>query len=278
MSEWWTEAGTEGLQIRLAVDRVLHRGRTPYQEVAVLDTALFGRVLVLDGVFQTSERDEHLYHEMLVHVPLFAHRDPRRVLIIGGGDGGALREVLRHPVERAVMVEIDAEVVALSREWLPSLGAGAFDDPRTELVHSDGQRYVEECAESFDAIIVDSTDPWPPGPGSGLFTEAFYRHCRRLLGEDGILVAQQGIELTHPEAVAAAQRGLAAVFEAASGYRVTVPLYTGGPLTIGWGSADPSRRSVDETTLERRLAAASFSPRHYRPAIHRAAFAWPSLG
>jgi spermidine synthase len=204
---------------RLLVDRVVYDGHTGMQAVQVLDTPAYGRVLVLDGIIQTSERDEFIYHEMIAHVPLVARAlaagDARRVLIVGGGDGGALEEVLKHPVERVTMVEIDAAVVALCRRYLPSICGAAFDDPRSELVIADGARYVAEARERFDVILLDSTDPL--GASEVLFGEAFYRNCRALLAPGGVIVTQAGVPFTAGQAVRQAMRRLAAAFGGASG-------------------------------------------------------------
>ena len=174
MTEWVSETLHDGYQQRFEVSKVLFSEKTEFQDMVIFENPKFGRVLVLDGVIQTTEKDEFIYHEMMVHTPLLANGAAKRVLIIGGGDGGCLREALRHPgVEKVTMVEIDPTVVDLSREYLPMHSDGAFDDPRTDLVIADGLKYVAESAEKFDVIIVDSTDPI--GPGEVLFTDAFYR-------------------------------------------------------------------------------------------------------
>jgi spermidine synthase len=259
------------------VDRVLYRGDTGMQTVQILDTPAYGRVLVLDGIVQTSERDEFVYHEMIAHVPLVARAiaagDARRVLIVGGGDGGTLEEVLKHPVERVTMVEIDGTVVELCRRYLPAICGAAFDDPRTELVIADGARYVAEAGDRFDAILLDSTDPM--GPGEVLFGEAFYRNCRALLEPRGVVVTQAGLPFTGGEPVRAGFRRLAAAFGGARGYLATVPTYIGGPQLFGWASADRVDATPPEDALRRRVAALGLDTRYYSPAVHRAAFALP---
>ena len=163
--------------------------------------------MVLDGIVQTTERDEFIYHEMLAHVPVFAHGSARRVLIIGGGDGGMLREVIRHrEVERVVQVEVDAGVIDTCREHLPNHSAGAFDDPRVEIVIADGARYVAETAERFEVVISDSTDP--VGPGTALFSPEFYAGCRRCLAPGGVLVTQNGVAFLQPEVAGGTAREL----------------------------------------------------------------------
>ena len=185
---WYDEQLHSSIRQGLRADRILHRETTDQQDLVIFENPLFGRVLALDNVIQTTEGDEFVYHEMLAHVPILAHGEVARVLVIGGGDGGALREVLKHPVEQATLVEIDDQVIQLSRRHLPSLSAGAFDDPRTRVVITDGAKYVEETDDRYDLIIVDSTDPL--GPGEVLFTERFYAGCKRCLEPKGIVITQ----------------------------------------------------------------------------------------
>jgi len=174
--DWLCEEQAPGVWFCLGVRRWLVRRRTPYQRLDLAETEAHGRVLALDGRFMLSERDEFFYHEMLVHPALLFHPLPRHVLIVGGGDGGALREVLRHPVERATLVEIDPEVIEVAKEWLPSVHQGAFSDPRVRVVTMPGEEFLPQHREEFDVILVDSTDPI--GPGAALFREDFFRACR----------------------------------------------------------------------------------------------------
>ncbi|MCS9087187.1 polyamine aminopropyltransferase, partial [Pseudomonas aeruginosa] len=181
----------QGYGQRFSIDNMLHEVRTEHQHLVIFENARMGRVMALDGVIQTTEADEFIYHEMLTHVPILAHGAARRVLIIGGGDGGMLREVAKHKsVERITMVEIDGTVVDMCKAFLPNHSQGAFDDPRLNLVIDDGMRFVATTEERFDVIISDSTDPI--GPGEVLFSENFYQACRRCLNEGGILVTQNG--------------------------------------------------------------------------------------
>ncbi|MCS7050742.1 MAG: hypothetical protein NZL87_03920, partial [Thermomicrobium sp.] len=170
-------------RVFLQVRDVLYRGTSPYQEIAVIDTVLFGRALVLNNVLQTAERDEFCYHEMLVHPAMIAHPNPRRVLIIGGGDGGALRRVLQHPVEHVTM--IDEQVVNACRAHLWGVHRGAFDDPRVELRFEDGFAYVERRPATYDVIIVDGPDPLGDTPGMVLFSPDFYHGLADMLAPGG---------------------------------------------------------------------------------------------
>jgi spermidine synthase len=257
----------------LRIDRLLYDSATGHQRLQVFENARFGRVLTLDGVVQTTEGDEFIYHEMMAHVPILAHGRARRVLIIGGGDGGMAREVLRHrAVEHVTMVEIDAGVVDFSKRYLPSLSAGAFDDPRLTLVIADGAAFVAESREAFDVILVDSTDPI--GPGEVLFTDTFYGRARARLTPGGILVTQNGVPFLQPGELTNTLRALQALFRDASCYLATIPTYAGGPMAFGWGT-DSRARTVSLSALRERFAASGLAPRYYTPEVHKAAFALP---
>lgn len=262
-----------GFAQSIRYERELHRERTDFQELVILETPGFGRVLVLDGVVQTTERDEFVYHEMLTHVPVLAHGGAKRVLIVGGGDGGVLREALRHPIDQAVMVEIDGAVVERCRELMPRLSAGAFDDPRAELLIADGIDYVARCEEPFDVIIVDSTDPI--GPGEVLFTDAFYANCARLLGPKGVIVTQGGVPFFQDVELISSFARLRPHFADVRFYVIVVPTYVGGFMTLGFASNDAGMAEPSQAILGERHAAAGLRTRYYSPAMHQAAFTLP---
>lgn len=262
-----------GYTQRFQVSRVIHREKTDFQELAIFDNPAFGRVLALDAIIQTTERDEFIYHEMLVHVPLLAHGRAKRVLIIGGGDGGVLREVLRHEVDHVTMVEIDGRVIDLCREHLPGLSAGAFDDPRARVLVDDGIRFVAETAETFDAIIVDSSDP--VGPNEVLFTNAFYADCRQRLTPGGVLITQSGVPFLQRGEVIDGYKRLQPHFADVGFYVIAVPTYVGGFMTLSWASDDTDLRHQTESVLAERYAAAGLETRYYSPAVHKGAFALP---
>ena len=258
----------------LKVDAVLYDSETEHQRLQVFQNPQFGRFLTLDGVVQTTEGDEFIYHEMMAHTPIIAHGNARRVLIIGGGDGGMAREVLRHnAVEHVTMVEIDAGVVEFSKEYLPTLSAGAFDDPRLSLVIADGAEFVKTSEDQFDVIIVDSTDPI--GPGEVLFTDTFYGRAKRLLNDGGIIVTQNGVPFMQGEELTNTMRAFRALFADATCYLATIPTYAGGPMAFGWGT-DGDARATPLEVLEGRFAASGVTGlRYYTPEVGQAAFALP---
>ncbi|WP_099823659.1 polyamine aminopropyltransferase [Oceaniglobus indicus] len=253
--------------------RVLYDSATEHQRLRVFENPTFGRIMTLDDVVQVTEGDNYIYHEMLTHVPILAHGTAKRVLIIGGGDGGMAREVLRHAtVEHVTMVEIDAGVVEFSKQYLPAISDGAFDDPRLKLVIADGAAFMRDTAGGFDVIIVDSTDP--VGPGEVLFTDTFYGHAQRALTPGGILVTQNGVPFVQGDELTNTMRAFRALFADATCYLATVPTYAGGPMAFGWGTNGDARQ-VPLAELESRFRTAGLTPGYYTPEVHKAAFALP---
>lgn len=267
--------GSTGLTV--GVNKTLFSETTPYQKVEVFETDTWGNMMTIDGMVMLSEKDEFVYHEMLTHVGMFAHPDPKRVLIIGGGDGGTAREVLRHPsVEHVDMVEIDEAVVRAAEQFLP--GVGAFDNPKLHVRYEDGIRFVERVSESYDVIIIDGSDP--VGPAAELFSETFLQNCYKVLSPQGILTAQTEspwIASYHP-AIRKLFNVLDDIFPVSAMYLAYIPLYPAGMWSFAYASKgiqqdDPKavKRAVEGTT---NMAPAL---RYYNPEIHRAAFALPGF-
>tara|TARA_R110002110_G_scaffold354867_1_gene564562 strand:- start:74 stop:934 length:861 start_codon:yes stop_codon:yes gene_type:complete len=263
-----------GLTTSYRADKILYEENTGQQQLVIFDNPTFGRMMTLDGATQVSTRDEFIYHEMMTHVPVLAHGAVKSLLIIGGGDGGILREALRHKsIETITMVEIDAGVVAFSKLHLPMVSAGAFDDPRAELVIADGTKFVAETDKRFDVIIVDSTDP--VGLGAVLFEEAFYANAKRCLKAGGVIVTQNGVPFLQPGELTSTIGKFRNLFGDASCYLATIPTYVGGPMAMGWGTDDVALRQTTAPVIAERFAAAAFSTRYYTPEVHAAAFALP---
>ncbi|MDI3307107.1 MAG: polyamine aminopropyltransferase [Acetobacteraceae bacterium] len=274
---WVNETLYPGWGQRFRVKRELARVQSKFQDIMVFDSDSHGRVMLLDGVVQITEADEFIYQEMLAHVPLLAHGAAKRVLIIGAGDGGVLRRVLQHrTVEKAVMVEIDGEVIRLAKEFLPGIAGDAWTDPRAEVIVGDGIDYVRKApAASFDVVIVDSTDPI--GVGEVLFTEEFYANCARLLTDRGLVVNQCGVPFMQADELRDTSLRRAKSFPDVFAYVAAVPTYVGGFMTLGWAAKDATCRKHRVEEIRQRAAAAGIlgSTRYWTPEIHVGAFNLP---
>ncbi len=270
MELWFTEKYPNGWGITFKINRALYSGRSKYQRIDVLETVGHGRLLVIDGCVMLTEADEFVYHEMLTHVPLFTHPNPRRVLVIGGGDGGAVREILRHStVEQVVLVDIDEDVIKVSREFFPTVSC-SLDDPRVEVLAEDGVKFLERAEEgTYDVIVVDSTDP--VGPAVGLFERPFFEKCFRALTPSGVMAAQSGSPYFQLELVGRVHRTVAEVFPHVRTYIAGTPSYGGmWTFVIASKGMDPIEGPVREE---------GFVPdklRYYNYQVHRGAFALPN--
>lgn len=262
---------------RFRVKRELARVQSDFQDIVIFDSETHGRVMVLDGVIQITEGDEFVYQEMLTHVPLLAHGSAANVLIIGAGDGGVLRRVLQHrTTTRAVMVEIDGEVIRLCKEFLPNIAGDAWSDPRADVIVGDGIDYVKRAPDgAFDAIIVDSTDPI--GVGEVLFTDDFYRNCARILTPRGLVVNQCGVPFMQADELRDTSARRRNFFPHVSAYVAAVPTYVGGFMTLGWAGKDAGLTTVPVETIRQRAQAAGIlgTTQYWTPEIHVGAFNLP---
>jgi spermidine synthase len=262
---------------RFLVRRELARVQSAFQDIVIFESATHGRVMLLDGVVQITEADEFVYQEMIAHVPLLAHGAARDVLIIGAGDGGVLRRVLQHrTVARVVMAEIDGEVIRLAKEFLPGIGGDAWRDARAEVLVADGIDYVARAGDaSFDAIIVDSTDPI--GVGEVLFSDAFYADCARILTERGVIVNQCGVPFMQADELRETSLRRARAFPCVTAYVAAVPTYVGGFMTLGFAARETGLTAVTVAELRVRAAAAGVlgQTRYWTPEIHAGAFNLP---
>lgn len=269
---WLEERHRNVVAARFRVNRVLFRQQSPFQRVEVVETAGHGRMLLNDGLIMITERDEFVYHDMIAHVPLFVHPDPRSVLIVGGGDGGTAREVLRHAsVERCRMVEIDEMVVRACREHIPQT-AGCLDDPRLELTIADAVDFVASTEERYDVVLVDSTDP--VGPGAPLFGKEFYGNVRRILNDPGIVVSQAESPFYELETQKGLLEILGGLFPRVHVYNFTNMTYPGGLWSFSFAST--GLHPVRDLDRER-VAASGLEFRWYGPDVHAAAFALPAF-
>ncbi|MFT8362769.1 MAG: polyamine aminopropyltransferase [Sporolactobacillus sp.] len=273
MELWFTEKHTDDVNFSIKVDRQLYSGMSDFQRIDVFDSPEFGRFLTLDGYMMLTEKDEFIYHEMIVHVPMMVHPNVRRVLVIGGGDGGAVRELTRYPaIEHIDLVEIDPQVVAVCRDFLPQT-ASKLDDPRVAIHYEDGLKFVRMCADAYDLIIVDSTDPF--GPGEGLFTKEFYGNCYKALREDGLMVNQQESPFYPKDALAMqrAHQRIVASFPISRVYQAHIPTYPSGHWLFGFAS----KRWHPLTDFKpARWKALNLATRYYNSSIHTGSFALPN--
>ena len=249
--------------------------KTDQQDLIIFENPQFGRVLSLDGAIQLTTKDEPVYHEMMVHIPLLSHANPTSILVIGGGDGGILRELTRHnTVKSIVLVEIDPSVIEMSTQYLPSVSKGAFSDPRVHVIIGDGAEYVKNTKERYDVIICDSTDP--TGPSLVLFTSEFYADCKKALKKDGIFVNQNGVPFMQPEEMLLTYENRKNHFKNVDYYIAPVPTYVGGFMAFGWASDKDYK--VGKKTLEKRLATRIKGKMHYyTPAVHESSFNLPQF-
>ncbi|MEI8300411.1 MAG: polyamine aminopropyltransferase [Chlamydiota bacterium] len=256
-----------------AMQKIIFQEKTDYQDLVIFDNPTFGRVLALDGAIQVTEKDEPIYHEMMVHVPLFTFGTPASVLIIGGGDGGILREVLKHPsVKSATVVEIDPSVIEVSKRYLPTLSSGAFNDPRAHILIEDASLFIKHSTDTFDVIICDSTDPF--GPGAVLFTSEFYEDCKKRLHPKGIFVNQNGVPFLQNTEMSLTFKNRSPHFKYVSFYTASIPTYVGGMMVFGWASDE--NYCISEKELKKRSTLLQPSMFYYTPQIHKAAFALPA--
>lgn len=273
MELWFTENHTESVRFSIKIREHLVSEKSEFQQIDILESEELGRILVLDGFLMFTEKDEYIYHEMIAHVPMAVNPNIKRILVIGGGDGGAVRELCRFKsVEHIDLVEIDRRVVELCREYLPQT-ACSLSDPRVKIHYEDGLKFVRGAENEYDLIIVDSTDPF--GPGEGLFTKEFYGNCYKALREDGILVNQH--ESTFYDEYAAAMKRahsrIKAFFPIALVYQAHIPTYPSGHWLFGFASKKyhPVNDQNAEWWLEQGLRT-----RYYNRFVHSGCFALPN--
>ncbi len=264
-----------GFRMSYAVDKVLYEMQTEHQHLILFEHQFFGKMLMLDGATQISSRDEFIYQEMMSHLPLFAHGNPKEVLIIGGGDCGIAEEVLKHrSVKHLTQVEIDANVVEFAKEHYPEFTKPVFADKRFESVIDDGFKYVGETKRRFDVIIVDSTDP--QGPGAILFTKEFYARCKRCLTKGGILVTQNGVPFFQADELKTSIGHFSGLFKDATCTVAAIPVYVGGHLAMGFATDNKDARQTSAKVIAARYKkAGSFKTKYWTPELHVGAFAVP---
>ncbi|WP_091741756.1 polyamine aminopropyltransferase [Marininema mesophilum] len=267
MELWYTEKQTPDHGITSKIRRTLYHEQTDFQSMDVIETKTFGRMLVLDGMVMTTDEDEFVYHEMLTHVGMFTHPNPKKVLVVGGGDGGAIREVLKHPsVEKAVLCEIDGRVIDVSREYFPAI-AGALSDERVDIQVADGIQHIEAHKGEYDVILVDSTEP--VGPAVGLFQKPFYQGIYDALKPDGIMVAQTESPWFNRDLIAQVYQDISSIFPVARLYTASIPTYPSGLWSFTLGSKGKDPLSVDVSEIP------ELETKYFQPELFHALFKLP---
>lgn len=269
MSIWFTEKQTKNFGITMKINRTLHTEQTEFQKLDMVETEEWGNMLLLDDMVMTSERDEFVYHEMVAHVPLNTHPNPENVLVVGGGDGGVIREVLKHKsVKQATLVEIDGKVIEYSKKYLPSI-AGTLEDRRVEVKVDDGFMHIANSENQYDVIMVDSTEP--VGPAVNLFTKGFYAGISKALKEDGIFVAQTDNPWFKADLIETVFKDVKEIFPITRLYTANIPTYPSGLWTFTIGSKKYDPLEVDVERM------ADFETKYYTKELHKAAFALPKF-
>lgn len=266
-SSWIYEKHTDNYGVSWKIKNIIHQERSEFQEIMVADSEQWGRMLLLDGIVQTTEKDEFMYHEMITQVAMHSHPDVKKVLVIGGGDGGTLTQIVKHPgVEKIDLVEIDGKVIDTCRTYFPCFRAG-FSDPRISIIIQDGIDYLQKTNKKYDLVIIDSSDP--TGPAIELFTGSFYASVFQALEDDGMMVTQSESPLFYDDIFISIYRNISVVFGDAYIYMGTVPTYISGPwtFTIGSKKYDP-RQCIDSRAIPEGL-------KYYNQTIHQAAFVLP---
>lgn len=273
MELWFSERHTPDVKFSIKVDKQLYSAQSDYQRIDVFDSKEFGRFLTLDGYMMLTEKDEFIYHEMMVHVPMAVHMNAKNILVIGAGDGGVIRELTRYnTIENIDMIEIDEEVVKVCKEYLPKTSC-KLDDERVHISYQDGLKYVRNCENMYDLIIVDSTDPF--GPGEGLFTKEFYGNCYKALKEDGIVVNQHESPFYKEDALAMqrAHKRIVSSFDISKVYQAHIPTYPSGHWLFGFSSKKYHPTNDFDGEKWDKLG---IKTKYYNTRLHKGAFALPN--
>lgn len=262
---WFSEYQTKNVKLSFRIKEVLYKKQSKYQQISVYETEDFGRVLALDDVIMLTTKDEYIYHEMISHIPLLTHDNASKVLVIGGGDGGTVRELLKHPVKEVNLVEIDREVIETSKKYFPSISCG-LDDPRVKIFCEDGIEFVKNH-KGYDVVIVDSTDPI--GPAVGLFSAEFYKNVFEALNENGIMVAQTETPILFADLVKQIYKDMSSVFTYTNMYTAVVPTYPGAfwTFTMGSKTINPVSKKISSMTY--------LDTKYYTKELHKSYFILP---
>jgi spermidine synthase len=272
LSDWHLEKQSEDVDLRIRKEKIIYSGKSEFQNIEVFESKTFGRVMVIDGYLMLTEKDEFIYHEMMVHVPMSMIADPKNVLVIGGGDGGTVRELARHAcIEKIDFVEIDGDVIETSKKYFPSVSC-SIDDPRVDTLIENGIEFVAETNEKYDLIIVDSTDPHV-GPGEGLFTSEFYGNCHKILNDGGILVNQHESPYYEKDAKVAERmhKTMREIFSICTVYQAFIPTYPSGHWLFGFAS-----KTVNPESPAVKGRMDGIETKYFNEEVRKASFALPN--
>lgn len=283
--KWFCEGSVPGersgnMNICFGIKKKIFEGKTRFQSALIFDNAVYGRVFVLDGIVELSEKDEFVYHEMMVHPVMLSHKKPENVLVIGGGDGGVLREILRHPVKKVDLVEMDKKVVELSKKYLPFLKAKtSFSDRRVSVFFEDGADFIKKTKEKYDVVIIDCTNPEPKSNSFPLYSEKFYKDIFKSLNKDGIIITLGASFLDFEKISKPFSLRMNKVFPFASFLRFTMPSYHCGEYSFLMGSKETNLEKPNFKDIERRFKSLKkkYSFKYYSPEIHRASLLLPEI-
>lgn len=269
MNQWLTEKILPGInpdhKISIEIKKKIASFRGKYQKIEVFDTSFYGRMLVLDGIFNLAEKDEFIYHEMMAHLPLFSFANSEKVLIIGGGDGGILREVLKHKIKEVYLVDIDKDVIEISKKYLPFVHQGAFENKKAKVIIGDGIKFIKEYKNYFDVVIIDSTDP--SKSSAGLFAKSFYKGVFNALTKQGIIIAQTGGFLEQIREIKKVFDNLKTVFPFVKIHRVCIPCYGNGEFSLTMASKN-NLKKIDFKIINDRYKKSKLKTKYYSPEIH----------
>ncbi|MDP8216343.1 MAG: polyamine aminopropyltransferase [Candidatus Kaelpia imicola] len=272
---WTSETLYADIELKLKVQKKLYSSNSSLQKIEFLKTYRFGTALIMDGAIQTTAEDEFIYHEMMSHIPLFSHPSPENIIIVGGGDGGILREVLKHKVVKKVtLVEIEEKVIEQTKEYLPQICKDAFKSKRLELVIADGAGLIKGKKKIYDIAIIDSPDPI--GPAKVLFKNNFYRNISKILKNNGIMVRQSGSSFLQKEELKDNYKRLSKIFKYTDAYIVAIPTYIGGFFNLIFASDKINIKSLSLTVIKKRFLKTNIKTEYYNPEIHLASFKLPN--
>jgi spermidine synthase len=279
---WFCEEAVPGKRFGkikhcFSIDKLVFKGKTPHQRVFIFDNAIYGRIAVLDGIVQFSQKDEFIYHETIVHPILFSHPNPQKILIIGGGDGGVLREVVKHPVKEVYLVDIDKKAVEIFKKYTPFVARDAFGDPRLKMFFEDGRKFIKRFRNFFDVVIVDSNDP--VGSSLPLFSEGFYKDLARVLKRRGMMISLIGSFLDFETLIKKTVKKIKHIFPKVQLYRMVVPSYHCGDFCFIGASKEKDLAKISLKNIKKRLRKVKKKNnfKYYSPKMHLVFMTFPEI-